>query len=192
MRNRIQVLYVLRITFHRRNYQMSGVLLDDILEYEIKAMVKAGKYKSEKEAIKHALDVLLIANPKLRIETAVELYHNNLVTLEKATEIAGLDSGKFKKELLERNIDILVEAECDEADRSAEIIESIRRSQRLHEETKAQMRREYPELNHKLSHDEVVELMDGLSEKIAKGMPYESMEEAEAFMRGYDKYVLNR
>jgi predicted HTH domain antitoxin len=171
---------------------MSGVLLDNILECEIKAMVKAGKYKSEKEVIKHALDVLLMANPKLRIDTAIELYRNNLVSVEKATEISSLSLETFKKELLERNIDISVANECEEIEQSTEIVESVKRSQRLHQEIKVQMQREDPELDYKLLHNEVVELMDRLSEKIAKGMPYESVEEAEAFMRGYDKDVLNR
>ncbi len=171
---------------------MLGVSSDDILDYEIKAVVKAGKYKSDREVIKHALDVLLMANPTLRIETAIELYCNNIVSLEIAIEIAGLNIGSFKKELIERNIDIVVETEREEIDRCAEIVEAVERSRRLHQEIKAQMQQEDPELNHKLSRDEVVELMDGLSEKIAKGMSYESVEEAEAFMRGYDKYVLNR
>ena len=40
----------------------------------MKAVMQAGNYESKEEAIGHALEVLLVANPQLRVDTAVELY----------------------------------------------------------------------------------------------------------------------
>jgi hypothetical protein len=60
------------------------------LEDELGAVVQAGDYQSQEEAIRHALAVLLAAKPSLRINTAVELYSRKKVTLTRAAEIAGL------------------------------------------------------------------------------------------------------
>ena len=46
----------------------------ELLEDELQAVTQAGAYKSKEEAIGHALEVLLAANPPLRVKTAIELY----------------------------------------------------------------------------------------------------------------------
>jgi hypothetical protein len=52
---------------------MSKIVSLELFEDELRAVVRVGGYKSKK-AVGHALEVLLTANPDLRIRTAVELY----------------------------------------------------------------------------------------------------------------------
>jgi predicted HTH domain antitoxin len=93
---------------------MVDVISSDLLEDELKAVMQAGNYGSKEEAIGHALKVLLVANPRLRIDTAVELYRRNRVTLMRATEIAGLEMETFKQQLAEQHVLIAVDEPADE------------------------------------------------------------------------------
>jgi predicted HTH domain antitoxin len=83
---------------------MANIIDLELLEDELGAVVHAGDYTSKEEAIRHALEVLLAANPSLRINTAVELYAREKVTLMRAAEIAGLELETFKERLAERGI----------------------------------------------------------------------------------------
>jgi hypothetical protein len=53
---------------------MANIIHLESLEDELQAVVHAGDYPSQEDAIRHALEVLLVANPPLRLSTAVELY----------------------------------------------------------------------------------------------------------------------
>jgi predicted HTH domain antitoxin len=105
---------------------MSKIVYDSLLESELAAIVKAGKYRSEKEAIRHALEVLLVSNSQLRLDTAVELYREKKVTLSRAAEIAELSFGKFKEELAERSISITVDSSPEEILEGAPLIKKLR------------------------------------------------------------------
>ncbi|MEA1905228.1 MAG: hypothetical protein U9M97_05075 [Candidatus Hadarchaeota archaeon] len=72
------------------------------------------------------------------------------------------------------------------------LIEPVESSRRLHEAIKERMRQRNPSLKIQLSHKEVVKLMDELSEKVARGMPFATWQETEAFMRGEDRYDFER
>ena len=69
---------------------MVDIVSLDLLEDEINAVTRVGNYGSQAEAIGHALEILLVANPRLRVDTAMELYRQGRVTLTRAAEIAGL------------------------------------------------------------------------------------------------------
>ncbi len=105
---------------------MTNILNKELLTDELKAVVRAGGYVSEEEAVRHALDVLLAANPDLRVNTAVELYHQGTVTLSRAAEIAQLELETFKEKLLEKDIPILVEEQPGEIDAGADLIHRLR------------------------------------------------------------------
>ncbi|MBI3796667.1 MAG: hypothetical protein HY268_06825 [Deltaproteobacteria bacterium] len=65
---------------------MANLTTPELLEDEIKAVVRAGNYRSKEEAVGHALEVLLAANPHLRMNTAVELYRQSKVTLSRSAK----------------------------------------------------------------------------------------------------------
>ena len=73
-----------------------------------------------------------------------------------------------------------------------EALESLTESRQLHRQVKEQMRQRNPVLGKRLSHHQVIELMDRLSEKAAKGLPFNTWREAEAFMRGDACYDFDR
>ena len=105
---------------------MVAVISPDLLENELKAVMQAGNYESKEEAIGHALEVLLVANPRLRIDTAVELYRRNRVTLTRAAEIAGLEMETFKQQLAEQDVPIAVDESADEIHAGAGSIHRLR------------------------------------------------------------------
>jgi predicted HTH domain antitoxin len=77
---------------------MIDIVSLDLLEDELNAVTQAGNYGSQAEAINHALEILLVANPRLRVDTAMELYLQGRVTLMRAAEIAGLELEAFKQQ----------------------------------------------------------------------------------------------
>jgi predicted HTH domain antitoxin len=93
-----------------------------LLEDEITAVMQAGDYTSREEAIGHALEVLLAANPLLRINTAVELYRLGKVTLTRAAEIAGLELEALKAQLAKRDVPLLVDESSEEMRAGAALI----------------------------------------------------------------------
>jgi len=105
---------------------MSRIVPESLLESELAAVVKAGNYQSEKEAMSHALEVLLAANSQLRLDTAIELYCSEKVTLSKAAEIAGISFGEFKQKLAERFIPIKVDSSPSEILEGASLIKGLR------------------------------------------------------------------
>ena len=98
----------------------------ELLEDEIKAITQAGAYKSKEEVIGHALEVLLAANPQLRLNTAIELYRQDKVTLSRAAEVAGLEWDSFKEKLSERGIKVTVEESPDDVQAGAALIRRLR------------------------------------------------------------------
>jgi len=104
---------------------MSNLVSLDLLEDELSAVVQAGRYKSKRELIGHALEVLLMANPHLRLKTAVELYRRGKATLSRCAEIAGLEFEAFKEHLAEKNVPILVDETPEEIQAGAERIHKL-------------------------------------------------------------------
>ncbi len=98
----------------------------DLFDDEVEALMEVGRYSSKKEALSHALEVLLLANPNLRLDVAVHLFKTAKVTLEKAAELAGIGLESFKEELSLRGIERIVDIEEGEVKRGAETIRELR------------------------------------------------------------------
>lgn len=107
---------------------MTSIISPELLEDELEAVVRAGAYQSREEAIGHALEVLLAANPSLRLDTAVEMYRKGRVSLARAAEVAGLEIEGFKAKLGEENVPIIVDEPPEEIYRGAELIRRLRQA----------------------------------------------------------------
>lgn len=83
---------------------MAHIVGPTLLEDTLQALVRAGGYRSEEEAVQHAIEVLLAANPHLRTQTAIELYRHGKVTLVRAAEIARLPLETFREQLAEKDL----------------------------------------------------------------------------------------
>lgn len=101
---------------------MSTLLDSKRLDEELEAIVRAGAYPSKDEAVRHALEVLLLANPPLRLKTAIELYRSGKVTLARGAEIAGVGHEAFKEALTEAGIERIIDVEPDEVRSGARAI----------------------------------------------------------------------
>jgi predicted HTH domain antitoxin len=92
---------------------MASALLDDIrneTDHELSAMVRAGCFGSEAEAVQEAVQTLLSVRPHLRVEAAIRRYLDEEITLGRAAEIAGVTRWRFQELLAQRGIRITVEA----------------------------------------------------------------------------------
>ena len=107
---------------------MASLRTLELLEDELSAVVRAGAYHSKEEAISHALEVLLTANPQLRLHTALELYRQRKVTLSRAAEIAGLELETFKERLADQALTIPVEEEAEEVDAGVAQLRRLRQA----------------------------------------------------------------
>lgn len=78
------------------------------------ALLKARLFLSAEAARQNAMSMWLAVKPELRLETALELFQANEVTLERAAEIAGLNRWVFHEVLKRRGIKIVVEVDTVE------------------------------------------------------------------------------
>lgn len=85
---------------------MSHMVKLELLEEELQAVMRAGGYRSKQEAVRHALEVLLAANPDLHICTPIELYRRGKITLSRGAEMAGLELEAFKEKLAAAEVPI--------------------------------------------------------------------------------------
>ena len=108
---------------------MNQIVTLDLLEDELAAIVYAGNYSSEKEAVRHALEVLLAANPSLRLNTSIELYRRGKVTLARAVEIAQMEREAFKDELATKGIALLIDESPDDIQMGANLIHRLQATQ---------------------------------------------------------------
>lgn len=105
---------------------MVNIVTPELLEDELQAVVQAGGYRSEQEAVRHALEVLLTANPHLRTQTAVELYRRGKVSLSRAAEIAQLELETFKEQLAAKDLMLEVDEAPDDVRAGADLIRRLR------------------------------------------------------------------
>lgn len=94
----------------------------DGLDEELAALVETGLFSSEREVIRNALDVLLEANPALRLEMAMTLWKQKKITLSRAVEIAQSDHESFKEEIAKRGLYIEIDMSPEEVKRQAKSI----------------------------------------------------------------------
>lgn len=107
---------------------MADIVSLDLLEDELSAITQAGGYRSREEALVHALEALLAANPQLRISTAIELYRQGGVTLSRAVEVSGLETDAFKEKLVETDVPLRVDEPPEEIRAGAELIGQLRQT----------------------------------------------------------------
>ena len=95
---------------------------------EIAAIVRAGCFPSEEDALREAAQTLLAVNPHLRREAAIRRYLDDEITLGRAAELAGMTRWRFREQLAQRGIPWEVEARSPkDLDRSVEGIRKRRR-----------------------------------------------------------------
>ncbi len=104
------------------------LITDDLIDKELKAILRAGGYTSEKAVVGHALELLLTANPALRLDVAIELFHNAEITLARASEISGVGAETFKAHLHKRGIERIVDVSPEDVASGVDNITRFRES----------------------------------------------------------------
>ena len=89
---------------------MSTASLPNIIETEIKALVRGGYFNSKDSFIEEAVKYMLSSRGDLKINAAVEMYRSKDVSLGRAAELAGQSIFEFKEILKVREIKIMVDA----------------------------------------------------------------------------------
>lgn len=74
---------------------------------ELSAILRLGFRQTPDEVLAEAMRYFLAANPEVRAEVAVEMYHYEYVTLSRAAEIAEMNRWAFLSLLKERGVTIL-------------------------------------------------------------------------------------
>src|SRR5947209_18206171 len=77
---------------------------------ELSAIVRAGCFASEEEAVREAVQLMFAVKPQLRVEAAIRRYLDAEITLGRAAELAGLTRWRFQELLAQRGIRIAIEA----------------------------------------------------------------------------------
>ncbi|MBI4596590.1 MAG: UPF0175 family protein [Candidatus Tectomicrobia bacterium] len=85
-----------------------------VQDLELDALIKAGIFRSKREALEEAIRLLFITRPQLRLEAALQLFKDGEVTLGRGAEMSGLTRWQFEGILADRGIKR--EVECDSAD----------------------------------------------------------------------------
>ncbi len=69
---------------------------------EIRALIKAGFYTSKSDLAKDALRCLFEHKPQLKVNAAIQLYSEGIVSLGRAAEVAELNIVDFREVLVDR------------------------------------------------------------------------------------------
>ena len=101
---------------------MASAIIKDTLsetDQELSAIVRAGCFASEAEALREAVQTMLAVKPQLRVEAAIRRYLDGEITLGRAAEVAGVTRWRFQELLAQRGRYITLGArtakELDEA-----------------------------------------------------------------------------
>lgn len=86
---------------------------------DLAAMVRAGCFDNEAEALREAVQTMLAVKPQLRTEAAIRRYLDGEITLGRAAELAGVTRWRFQELLALRGVQNTLETapakELDEA-----------------------------------------------------------------------------
>ena len=99
-----------------------------IQDIELAALIKAGIFRSKREAVAEALRLMFATRRQLRLEAAIQLFKDEAVTLGHAAELAGLTRWEFEAILADRGIDWVVA--CDAAENLERQVKALRMKQR--------------------------------------------------------------
>ena len=81
---------------------------------ELNILFQFGHWATTDHLLSEALETLLEKYPELRTRAAMELYRQDLVSLARAAEIAGVDRWTFQDELRAHGIEIISATETTE------------------------------------------------------------------------------
>ncbi len=81
---------------------------------ELAAVVRAGCFASEADAMREAVQVLFAVKPQLRVEAAIRRYLDDEITLGRAAELAGMTRWRLREVLAQRGIRIEIEGRSAE------------------------------------------------------------------------------
>jgi predicted HTH domain antitoxin len=73
-------------------------------DMELATLIKAGIFRSKREAVAEALRLMFATRPQLRLEAAIQLFKDEAITLGRAAELAGLTRWEFETILADRGI----------------------------------------------------------------------------------------
>jgi predicted HTH domain antitoxin len=116
------------------NLMASATIEDTMSEanHDLAAIVRAGCFTSEEEAMREAVQTLLAVNPQLRLEAAIRRYLDGESTLGRAAEIAGVTRWRLQELLALRGLRVTLEAcPAKELDKAVERILKKMTSPRL-------------------------------------------------------------
>src|SRR5260370_40907268 len=85
----------------------------------LSAVVRAGCFASEEEAIREAVQMLFAVKPQLRVDAVIRRFLDEEITLGRAAEMAGVSRWRLRELLAQRGLPFAIEArparELDEA-----------------------------------------------------------------------------
>jgi predicted HTH domain antitoxin len=79
----------------------------DIITKGLDAIVQTGDYASREVILREAFTLFLLTHPQQRLSMSIQLYQDEVVTLSRAAELAGLNFFDFESLLKARKIEIL-------------------------------------------------------------------------------------
>jgi len=95
--------------------------LPDLLGAQLVAAHEAGHYASVDELVADAVRTFLAARPDIRVAAACRLYERGTVSLEKASELAGLDIVAMKQALHEQGVSRVAPESLSEIEEMAHV-----------------------------------------------------------------------
>ncbi len=95
-----------------------------IQDLELAALIKAGIFRSKREAVAEALRLMFATRPQFRLEAAIQLFKDEAVTLGRAAELAGLTRWELEAILADRGIERMIP--CDTAENLERQVKSLR------------------------------------------------------------------
>ena len=98
---------------------------ESMLAQGLRAVVQAGIYRTEEEALQEAISTLFAVKPALRQEAAIELFKSGEISITRAAAMAGLTRWRFQDVLAQRGIQI--ETDADSRDELEQQVTDMRR-----------------------------------------------------------------
>lgn len=98
-----------------------------MMKERVEAVIRSGAYPNESEMYGEAIRMLFEAKSYLKTIAAVELYKTGDVSIERASEIAGVNVVQFKEILAQKGITRWVGTGVDELKRRTEELKKAKR-----------------------------------------------------------------
>jgi predicted HTH domain antitoxin len=95
---------------------------------ELSAVVRAGCFASEEDAVREAVQTMFAVKPQLRTEAAIQRFVDGEITLGRAAELSGMTRWRFQDMLAQRGVRNEIEARpAKELDETVQRIRNRRR-----------------------------------------------------------------